>query len=262
MHNALKRSGFALIAVAILVAKFMATEAQATTLTPVTELDLVNKASLIFEGTVTSVRYRLSDQRDKNDAVLPYTYVTFKVEKVLKGKPETPDSVTLRFVGGPKDKRTLVVPGVPLFNVGDHDILFASGSPSHVCPLVGWNQGRFRIVGERVYTDDGRAAVLSKDRRLVYGRDRELKDPRTNQIGPHSVTRTPRSPASNKDKEPAEPIGQALTKDEFVTFIINLVNQIPKAQLDRVRPFSNARFDAVFYAPKLTPRPPPKVGRE
>ncbi len=47
---------------------------------------------------------------------------------------------------------------VPEFRVGDRDVLFLSGHPHSVSPLVGSDQGRFRVMNE---SGGGAARVLT-----------------------------------------------------------------------------------------------------
>jgi hypothetical protein len=71
------------------------------------------------------------------------TFVTFSVEKRLKGNPA--DTVTLEFLGGTVGTDTLHVSGMPEFKVGDHEIVFVQGNGVQFCPLVRFGHGRYHV---------------------------------------------------------------------------------------------------------------------
>src|SRR5688572_14278105 len=109
--------------------------------------ELVQQAELIFDGIVTSVQYRMSDVGTPDDVALPHTFVTFAIQQTFKGQAQSGRSITLRFQGGPDGKGSaLVIPGIPLFDVGERSILFVRRNGNDLCPLVGWEQGRLRVI--------------------------------------------------------------------------------------------------------------------
>lgn len=117
--------------------------------------DLVRRAEFIIEGRVIKIDYRLSNQQSAEDEVLPNTFVTYQIISVLKGEGDQP-TVTLRFIGGPDGRgRYLTVSNVPIFEEGDHDILFVADNGENQCPLINCNQGRFQILEEQVYDAEG-----------------------------------------------------------------------------------------------------------
>jgi hypothetical protein len=139
----------------------------------------VKTSEFAFQGVVTKVEYRSSD----NARPVPHTFVTFKVEKILKGASR-PEFVTLRFVGGTDGKGNfLSVSGVPLFDVGDRDILFAKGNSQFACPLVGCGSGRLRVINNQVFTDDGKPLLINSKGLLGEGKPVPLKEVLTNKIG-------------------------------------------------------------------------------
>ena len=106
--------------------------------------DLVRRADFVFEGRVVEIDYRASDRRSEQDAVLPHTFVTYKIATYLKGHSDA-RQVTLRFIGGPDQRgRYLTVTDVPLFEEGDHDVLLVRGNGETACPLVSCEEGRFQ----------------------------------------------------------------------------------------------------------------------
>src|SRR5688572_5847967 len=82
---------------------------QATNIDLLTAEQIVGRANLIFEGVVTKVAYRHSDVDSNDQERLPYTFVTYRIERLYKGQSEEKNTITLRFQGGP---------------VGDGQILF------------------------------------------------------------------------------------------------------------------------------------------
>ena len=104
---------------------------------------LTDRAASIVVSTVTG---RRPEWITSDGSQLIVTHVTLQVEQVLKGSP--PRSVTIDVLGGTIGDRTLTVSHVPEFRVGDRDVLFLHGVPRSVSPLVGSDQGRFRVLRE------------------------------------------------------------------------------------------------------------------
>ena len=114
--------------------------ALATTVIPPSFDELVSRAEVIFQGTVTDVRSQWvgeGGQRHIN------SYVTFKVEDAIKGKPGA--QITLQMLGGTVGSETMEVTDAPKFKVGDRDILFVENNGTQFVPLVGIMHGRFRV---------------------------------------------------------------------------------------------------------------------
>ena len=142
----------------------------AATLDPVTPRELVEDAQLIMQGVVTSVEYKNSEVPGPGYAALPHTFVTFAIERTFKGKAEKGGSITLRFEGGADGTgRAMLVPGMPMFDIGDRDILFVSKNRNGSCPLVGWEHGRFRVINGSVYTEQGQEVGVTDDEQLAFG---------------------------------------------------------------------------------------------
>ncbi len=117
---------------------------------------LVRTAELVFTGEVVDVNARWVDTPTGRAIV---TAVTFRVERMLKGDPRV--TVTLDFLGGRIGDLTLDVAGVPRFEIGQRAVICARGAGPHVSPIVGFNQGRFRVTRDprtgrdHVTTHDG-----------------------------------------------------------------------------------------------------------
>ncbi len=78
---------------------------------------------------------------------------------MLFGKAES--AFTLRFLGGlHPDGRAMQISHYPQIDIGDHDIVLIEGNNLAGCPLTKCSTGRFRISGEKIFTEEGR--VLRK----------------------------------------------------------------------------------------------------
>ncbi|MBC7368044.1 MAG: hypothetical protein H7343_14730 [Undibacterium sp.] len=117
--------------------------AQAMSVVPPTFPELVAEAESIVRGKVTALR----SAYDETSPGRPIrTYVTFSVERTLKGTAPTADSVTLVFLGGTVGSDSLEVAGMPKFNIGDREIVFVARNGHTFCPLIGAGHGRYRVL--------------------------------------------------------------------------------------------------------------------
>lgn len=146
---------FLLTTVCILVA---AGVARSTTVIPPSFDALVSSANTIFVGEVMNVRAEW-EATPSGRAII--TLVTFRVEDVWKGNL---GAVTqLEFLGGEIGEMGLKVEGMPVFRLGQRDVLFVDGEVRTVSPLVGFMHGRMRVERDtvsgvdRIRTYDGRA---------------------------------------------------------------------------------------------------------
>ena len=126
--------------------------ALATTVIPPSFDELVGRAEMIFQGTVTDVRSEWTGEGAQRHIM---SYVTVNVEEAIKGNPGT--SVTLRMLGGTVGAETMEVSDAPKFKVGDRDILFVENNGTQFVPLVGIMHGRFRVKKDQT----GRDAVFT-----------------------------------------------------------------------------------------------------
>jgi len=141
----------------------------ASSLDKVSALERVQAADLIFEGEVVQVDYR-SSEAGPGQISLPHTYVTYAIQHVFKGSSAAGQSLTLRMQGGPDDQgRFLKVSGVPQFRPGDRDILFVQDNGSAICPLVGWEQGRFRVIRDEVFNALGQEVWVTQAGGFAFG---------------------------------------------------------------------------------------------
>jgi hypothetical protein len=191
----------------------------------------VRQAELIVQGTVVAVETRLSDADAASPYPIPHTFVRYRVERVLKGAVEGGE-ITLRFTGGPIDRSRFMAPsGVPLFDVGDRDVLLAQGNLEAVCPLVGCASGRFRMVDGFLVSEEGRRLQLSDDGEIVDGPAMKLdavnitrmsdtiRLERVEVPGPGEVILDPRDPAVRAGLDPV----RDFSPDRFVAYLDRVV---------------------------------------
>ena len=116
---------------------------------------LVDQSTLVFVGHVIEVDYRMSEPRSEDEVSLPHTIVTYEIAKILYGEP-VGDFFAMRFEGGSDGRGGFMhVSNVPLFQVGDEDLLFVSGNGEDGCPLVMCEWGRYRILTGDTYNTRG-----------------------------------------------------------------------------------------------------------
>jgi hypothetical protein len=125
---------------------------KATTVIAPTFDELVSRAEIIFQGSVTDVRSQWIGEGAQRHIV---TFVTFKVDDAIKGSPGA--SYTIRMLGGTVDGRTMEVTDAPKFKKGDRDFLFVENNGKQFVPLVGIMHGRYRVAREQ----DGREIVAT-----------------------------------------------------------------------------------------------------
>ena len=120
----------------------MALAAQATT------------ADRIFVGSVTAVASRPTAAAPKYFE----TVVTLAVEETVAGS--LPATVELTFAGGSLGGMRQQIDGMPTFAVGERYVVMleADQSPPLASPIVGFNQGLYRVVGAN------RASAVVRDR--------------------------------------------------------------------------------------------------
>lgn len=235
--------------------------------------DQVKSADFIFEGKVTRIEYRLDEANN-----LPYTYVTYNINKILKGKSTGP-TLTLRFLGGRGKKSDfLMVEGVPLFDLDDNDIILVKGNGTSICPLVNCSNGRYRLVDGYVHNEEG----------YRYNFKTTLMLPRqapTLQLGPridrpefttHKVSQTIlkkhiATPQEQKDSEEGQlhvqipPIvlnplllGSPATIQQFKDFSIATITRLhTPVELNRLMPVKDIKIqDTLPITPfKMVPSP-------
>lgn len=121
----------------------------------------VDDAELIVEGTVSNIESRWSQ-----DLTMIYTYVTLDQLELVHGESKS-DTLTLRFEGGKVGAHEVTTHGVPKFEKGTRELLFVANNGVAVSPIVGFFQGRFKIVGDKVHDFAGLPIVGVRDGALL-----------------------------------------------------------------------------------------------
>lgn len=211
---------------------------------------MMTEADFVFEGTVVHIDHRVSDVVSAGDVVLPHTFVTFQIEEVVKGSSDSGNTITLRFLGGPDSKgRVLGVAGLPQFRAGDHDMLFVKKNGEMVCPLVGWEFGRLRIVRGELYDALGGELWMTPGGEFVPGPkvidvDAENHPPVSKQV----------DPAKHEHDEFAPPVGAWRADAAGMREVLRFQWATLKSThaLEEPKPAKSVRISDSFRAPQFT----------
>lgn len=104
------------------------------------------QARAVFVGEVVSIEHRLS-QPDAGGRAVPFHFVTWRVERAVRGV-EAGSTWTGRFAGGSfGDGRTLWVSEVPEFEVGQRALVLANDGDAGSCALAGCRDGLL-VIGD------------------------------------------------------------------------------------------------------------------
>lgn len=148
-----------LTAVAFVSVAHAWTPVRAATVEPMTLDEMARRAEMIFVGRVIGSR---ADWNVKRTRI--YTYVTFEVERFLKGGASERE-MTIRLWGGRLGGFTSLVPGTPQFMDGEEVLLFCAGSRARMPTLLGLSLGKFTIKrnssGEKILKRDISGLVLA-----------------------------------------------------------------------------------------------------
>ncbi len=220
--------------------------------------ELVSRAELIAETEVLAVEHRVSSRVEPGDEEVPHTFVTFSIDRLVKGSSSAGERLTLRFRGGPDGRgRVLTVPGTPRFHVGDRDVLFVERNGASICPLVGFEQGRLRLVRGGVVDALGYELWLSPRGEMSRGERRV--DVRREGAPPV----TPKGGASARaDERPRfSPPAGALAPDDdgLITLLRALVREAEVAAAEpapTVAPTPSLDASAPFRVSRRLPAPP------
>ena len=151
------------VAAAILAATVVPwTQVEAATVEAMTLDEMSQRAEAIVVGRVMGSRAEWNAPRTRI-----YTYVTFEVERFLKGGAGDRE-ITIRLWGGQVGGFTSLVPGTPQFVDGEEVLLFCSGSRARVPTVLGLSLGKFTITrdaaGEKILKRDISGLVLKNYR--------------------------------------------------------------------------------------------------
>jgi len=185
----------------------------ATTILGMNIDEVAQGAELIFEGKVVEHNVR------ENAAGMIVTYVTFRIEELIKGEYDEP-LLELKFTGGRLGERIMEVSGLRIPRPNEEGIYFVeSVNRNLVNPLLGWSQGHYLI-----YEQNG-------ERRVSTINDRPVTDILSTQSVPVALRR----PVSviDGDTDPATGVvassqtldsAQGLTTESFKAKIRALVD--------------------------------------
>ena len=146
----------AFFAMAVLVAA-TAPFVDATTLRRMELAELVGTAERV-------VHARAVDQRSYWDEGLMQIFTDTTFDVIEQAKGEGPRTLTITLMGGRVGIIDTVVPGTPIFAIGDEAVLFTESRPDGRKHLVGLSQGAMRVIvneetGERTAISDAHAGV-------------------------------------------------------------------------------------------------------
>jgi len=130
--------------------------------------DLANAAQMVVHSRVSKVQYRMSATGDHGQPSVPNTIVTYDVLRSVRG--DGPTTVTLRYAGGPDGRgHVYQLSNVPVFQVGDEDVLFVQNNGANACPLVNCNDGRYRVLHGAIYDGTGVPVQAVRNNKVVTG---------------------------------------------------------------------------------------------
>lgn len=144
--------------------------------------DKIAAADFVFTGTVINVQNRLAETENEAGKKVPYTFVTYQVNRILKGNHQE-QTLTLRFLGGITENDEIVTyEGQPYFDLGDQDLLMVKGNGLFPCPLVECSAGRYRFIDGQVVNEYGQKLYFSDDGNLILGETIESEAITTHQL--------------------------------------------------------------------------------
>ncbi len=186
----------------------------ATTILGMNIDQVAQDAELIFEGKVVEHNVR------ENAAGMIVTYVTFRIEELIKGEYDEP-LLELKFTGGRLGGQIMEIKGLRIPSPHEEGIYFVESVIRNlVNPLLGWSQGHYLI-----YEQNG-------ERKVSTVNDRPVTDVLSTQSVPVALRR----PVSviDGDTDPATGVvapsealdpDQALTTESFKAKIRGLIDR-------------------------------------
>jgi len=163
-------SKFRSVLTAVTVACLLGSGGAASAMTASPDLkELAGAAQFIVHSRVAKVEYRMSEAGLNGQAPVPHTIVTYDVVRPVRGTAGTA-SFTLRYIGGTDGQGHFLSPShVPVFQVGDEDILFVRGNGTAGCALAGCVEGRFRVLNGVLHDGTGAPVLGVEADRVVTG---------------------------------------------------------------------------------------------
>jgi hypothetical protein len=223
-------------------------ESQAGAAGTIDEPTMLKRAGLVFEGIVERVDYAFSDPQGGTHPRIPHTFVTYRIADVIRGDVQG-DTITLRFIGGRGDEAEfLMASELPLFDIGDRDVLLVSGNTVSGCPLVGCSAGRFRVIQGHVFNDEGQAIELDSAGKLALGAYYDLPEVMTHKVSQTTLVRHDHfEQGESRVAYRAEAVGTQLTARDLTDRLQGVARSLPAAakqerSADVAQPFTLAAF--------------------
>lgn len=141
-----------------LLALLLSGGAWATTYRHLSLTEMLDRAEIAFLGTVSSVSV---EERQGE----PWTVVEFAVERDVAG-PAAEGRRELAFLGGDLATGRLRVELMPSFEVGQR-VLILAYLDQYISPIVGFDQGLWRLGGDGLLDTRGRRLSLDDEGRLT-----------------------------------------------------------------------------------------------
>jgi hypothetical protein len=142
----------------VIISAAAGVDAGATTVLPPTFEQLVGDSDYVVSARVKSVKCLWVENSGGRHI---FSEVELEVIEVIVGRP--PQPLILRMLGGAIDGQEMVVQGMPVFKVGQEDILFVRGNGRQFYPLTAAMHGRYPIVrphGEAPFVARSNSAPL------------------------------------------------------------------------------------------------------
>lgn len=148
-----------LLLIVLAAPALLGSAAEAGTVRAMNLQQMTERANLIFTGRVVGKRAEWNAERTRI-----YTYVTFEVDRYLKGGNDS-SIATVRLIGGQVGRYLVRVPGAPQFTLGEDVLLFCAGEGARIPSVLGLSLGKFTITqnpaGERFVKRDISTLMLA-----------------------------------------------------------------------------------------------------
>lgn len=135
----MRRKTRLLMAVLITLVLIPIAHGHAASVRQVTMDEMLQVCQFVFEGRVLTLEAK------ENSRKRIHTYVTFKIQDIIKGEYSS-GIITLSFLGGTVGDVTMGVSDMKVPQAGERGIYFVESlERSQVHPLYGWSQGHFLV---------------------------------------------------------------------------------------------------------------------
>lgn len=132
----------------------------------------IRQSALIAYGQVVDIQYRNSVPTRVQPKGVPHTFVTYKIQDVLRGELDN-EVLTLRIPGGADGQGGVFMETTaPAFALGQTDVLFVRGGEIGDCQLVECVEGRFRVHENQVFNGWGVPVVEALKTLQIGGKPR------------------------------------------------------------------------------------------